>query len=417
MQRGDCLPPGGFWLPGQSPSPTKPTVRALLQQLHGEEAHGLFIPCPCSSFDICWGGRKAPVTSPTCRGHCWEQEARVSGRLPTCPPALACPTPTTQEEQGAGGTEAGLEAGGSWGVRCPLPGQTCCFCPALITQVLEKSPEARTCPPSIPHHPKVFRVPFPQAAQSPFSQETGGLPGAAPSLGEGLPSPLSGEQQAWHHFWRRPGWGPSPGRHAEGPALGGLAPDCQRVRGLASSAVLACWCDRGLCGGSCFRAPLPGRWCPLLPLGEPAGRTTASPRSLGLAARHGKEPNDTDSGGTSGPEPEIGFLGSPHRVSQERAGRQPRAPGGSGLGALEGPSRGKRGFVYPVLLGTLHSHEPLAPRVGGAGGSFPCPGQESRAGPGTGEALPGAWGSGRPVPGRAGLPWEPQAGLGTPLRS
>lgn len=240
MQRGDCLPPGGFWLPGQSPSPTKPTVRALLQQLHGEEAHGLFIPRPCSSFDICWGGRKAPVTSPTCRGHCWEQGARVSGRLPTCPPALACPTPTTQEEQRAGGTEAGLEAGGSWGVQCPLPGQTCCFCPALITQVLEKSPEARTCPPSIPHHPKVFRVPFPQAAQSPFSQETGGLPGAAPSLGEGLPAPLSGEQQAWHHFWRRPGWGPSPGRHAEGPALGGLAPDCQRVRGLASSAVICC---------------------------------------------------------------------------------------------------------------------------------------------------------------------------------
>lgn len=159
---------------------------------------------------------------------------RKPGYQVACPPAhlpWPAPPPPPKRSRGLGGTEAGLEAGGSWGVRCPLPGQTCCFCPALITQVLEKSPEARTCPPSIPHHPKVFRVPFPQAAQSPFSQETGGLPGAAPSLGEGLPTPLSGEQQACHHFWRRPGWGPSPGRHAEGPALGGLAPACQRVRG------------------------------------------------------------------------------------------------------------------------------------------------------------------------------------------
>lgn len=73
MQRGDCLPPGGFWLPGQPPSSTEPTVRTPLQQHHhGEEAHGLFIPCHRGAFAICCGGRKAPVTGPTCGGHCWE---------------------------------------------------------------------------------------------------------------------------------------------------------------------------------------------------------------------------------------------------------------------------------------------------------------------------------------------------------
>lgn len=94
-------------------SSTKPTVRTPLQQLHqGEEAHGLCIPCHRSAFAIYCGGRKAPVTSPTCGGHCWEQEARVSGRLPTCPPVLTCPTPTTQEEQEGGGRRLGLRLEG-----------------------------------------------------------------------------------------------------------------------------------------------------------------------------------------------------------------------------------------------------------------------------------------------------------------
>ena len=166
-----------------------------------------------------------------------------------------------------------------------------------------------------------------------------------------------------------------------------------------------------------LRAPLAGRQCPPLPCGEPAGSTTASPWGLRLAARHGEEPNDTGGGGTSGPEPGIGFLCSPHECCKSGQEEGPRAPGGSGLGALEGPSRGKRGFVYPVLPGAVCSHEPLAPREGGAGVSFPCPGQESCSGPGTGEALPGVLGSGQQVPGRVGLLWEPRVGAGTPLPS
>lgn len=198
LQRGDCLPPGGFWLPGQPPSSTEPTVRTPLQQHHhGEEAHGLFIPCHRGAFTICCGGRKAPVTGPTCGGHCWEQEARVPGHLPTYPPALACPTPTTQEEQGGGGMEAGLEVGGSWGVRCPLTSQTCCFSAALISQVLEKLPETGRVRPAPSTSPR-RSVSLSQRCTEPLLPgDRGGLPGAAPGLGEGLPAPLAGEQQAW----------------------------------------------------------------------------------------------------------------------------------------------------------------------------------------------------------------------------
>ena len=113
----------------------------------------------------------------------------------------------------------------------------------------------------------------------------------------------------------------------------------------------------------------------------------------------------------------LGFCAALTECCKSGQEDGPRAPGGSGLGALEGPSRGKRGFVYPVLPGAVRSHEPLAPREGGAGVSFPCPGQESCAGPGTGEALPGVLGSGQQVPGRVGLLWEPQVGAGTPLPS
>lgn len=183
------------------------------------------------------------------------------------------------------------------------------------------------------------------------------------------------------------------------------------------STVLAGWRDRGLCGGSCLRAPLPWRQCPLLPLGEPAGRTTASPRGLGLAACHERSRTTQAAGARRGLSLRLGFWAALTACRKSGQEDGPWAPGGSGLGALEGPSRGKRGFVYPILPGALRSHEPLAPRVGGAGVSFPCPGQESRAGPGTGEALPGARGSGWQVPGRVGLPWKPRARAGTPLPS
>lgn len=159
---------------------------------------------------------------------------------------------------------------------------------------------------------------------------------------------------------------------------------------------------------SCLRAPLAGRQCPPLSLGEPAGRTIASPRGLRLAARHGEELNDTGGGGTSGPEPGIGFLCSPHRVSQEWAGR--RAPG-AGWVRAGGPGRT---FAWEEGLCVSRSsrRSPLSRAPGAPGGRGRCllplpgPGVTRWAWHGGGPA----WGAGLQPTG----PWQSWAALGAP---
>lgn len=97
-----------------------------------------------------------------------------------------------------------------------------------------EAPRDRTCPPSTQHLPKAFSVPFPQAARNPFSQETeGGFLGQPwPRGGAPRPSRRGAASMAQpQDLTRVPGRGPCAGGHAEGLALGGLAPGCQRVRG------------------------------------------------------------------------------------------------------------------------------------------------------------------------------------------
>ena len=154
--------------------------------------------------------KEGPCHQPHLRGPLLgtgSQGIRSPAHLPTCPDL---PHPHHPRGAGGWGTEAGLEAGGSWGVHCPLPRQTCCFCPALITQVLENPPRPGHAHPAPSTSPRrsVSLSHGPHRTPSPRRQR--GLPGAAPGLGEGLPTPLTGEQPGWHHFWRRLGWGPSP---------------------------------------------------------------------------------------------------------------------------------------------------------------------------------------------------------------
>ena len=130
--------------------------------------------------------------------------------------------------------EAGLEVGGSWGVRCPLTSQTCCFSAALIAQVLEKLPETRRVRPAASTSPRrsvslshrLHRTP------SPRRQRRASWGSPWPRGGTPRPSCRGAASMAQpQDLTRVPGRGPCPGGHAEGLALGGLAPGCQRVRG------------------------------------------------------------------------------------------------------------------------------------------------------------------------------------------
>ena len=181
------------------------------------------------------------------------QGIRLPAHLPTCPDL---PHPHHPRGAGGWGTEAGLEARGSWGVQCPLPRQTCCFCPALITQVLENPPRpglAHPAPSTSPRHSvslshRLHGAPSPRrqrGASWGSPRPRGGAPRpshrAAASVAPLLEEAGVGAQP--QDPTRVPGRGPCPGGHAEGPALGGLAPGCQRVRGCLR---LPCWPAGGM---------------------------------------------------------------------------------------------------------------------------------------------------------------------------
>lgn len=138
---GDALPPAGFWPQGQPPPPRNPPGRSCPGSFpHGEEARGLFISSHHRSFAICGRGRKAPVTSPTCGGHFWEQETK--GQQATCPSAR-------EEQEGTGRLGLGLE--GSGGPQHPLTCPHLLLLPALIAPVPEKPPRhAQTEPTMVP---------------------------------------------------------------------------------------------------------------------------------------------------------------------------------------------------------------------------------------------------------------------------
>ena len=161
--------------------------------------------------------KEGPCHQPHLRGPLLgtgSQGIRSPAHLPTCPDL---PHPHHPRGAGGWGTEAGLEAGGSWGVRCPLPRQTCCFCPALITQVLENPPRPGHAHPAPSTSPRrsVSLSHGPHRTPSPRRQR--GLPGAAPGLGEGLPTPLTGEQPGWHHFWSKTVPDSLPATHKSSP--------------------------------------------------------------------------------------------------------------------------------------------------------------------------------------------------------
>lgn len=167
------------------------------------------------------------------------------------------------------------------------------------------------------------------------------------------------------------------------------------------------------------------------PVSEPpyvGGRARAVPMAALLrTCRH--EPWVSTGSGTGGPTTEKSLVGRAAGARQGLSPRSgfcaaltqcckswqegwPRALGGPGVGALEGPSRGKRGF-----LGSHSPRNPSAltgPQVGVNRCLLlpPAPGHKSCAGPGTGEPLPGAraragrslagpCSSGSPVQGRA----------------
>lgn len=100
----------------------------------------MFISSHHRSFAICGRGRKAPVTSPTCGGHFWEQETK--GQQATCPSAW-------EEQEGTGRLGLGLE--GSGGPQRPLTHPHLLLLPALIAPVPEKPPRhARAEPTMVP---------------------------------------------------------------------------------------------------------------------------------------------------------------------------------------------------------------------------------------------------------------------------
>ena len=111
-----------------------------------------------------------------------------------------------------------------------------------------------------------------------------------------------------------------------------------------------------------------------------------------------------------GPEPEIGFLGSPHCVSQERAGRRAL---GAGWVRAGGPGRP---FAWEEGLCVSHSsrHSPLSRAPGAPGGwggcllPLPGPGVTRWAWHGGGPA----WGAGLWLAG----PWQSWAALEAPGR-
>lgn len=173
---------------------------------------------------------------------------------------------------------------------------------------------------------------------------------------------------------------------------------CPQVRG---------WLRPG-CPGSHGPAQLAGR--------SPCGTSQCatrhapeSPRTLshgGLVPEcppRGEEPVNRGGGGTLGPEPPLAFLPQCSAACQSGQKAWPQAPGGSRVGALEGP------ILPPPPPGDrqarfLHSHEPSqAPGpqvgVGQVSASFPSPGHESHAGPGSGCS--------QPAPGGAVRPWAP----------
>ena len=121
-------------------------------------------------------------------------------------------------------------------------------------------------------------------------------------------------------------------------------------------------------------------------------------------------------GARQGLSPRSGFCAALTQCCKSRQEGWPRALGGPGVGALEGPSCGKRGF-----LGSRSPRNPSAltrPRPGprALGGREQVSPSAPRPRP---QATRWAWhrvapawgtGSGRQVPGRAVQPWEPCAG-------
>lgn len=200
--------------------------------------------------------------------------------------------------------------------------------------------------------------------------------------------------------------------------LGGLA-QLPEDQGLVSSTALAGWRDRGLCWtapcrGSRLGVPLRGRQGRASAHGCPPENLQA--RAMGLRGvwdrrpHHGEELSGTGGRGTSGPEPEIGFLCSPHAVLQELAGR---LAAGAGWAWGGGPGRP---FAWEEgLSGIPFSQEPLCPH-GAPGGREQVSPSAPRPRPQVTlwawHRVAPAWGTGldQQVSGRAVQPWEPCAG-------